>query len=349
MDNPKYNKIVLKAKKEKVLEAIYLVTQKLNLAVPVVNFEGCPQEKENQLAHYHPDEHKICISEHQLRKQNLDEVWRTAIHEITHFFIHDHGAKFHRVENEISKIGWRPPKGTIFISGQDLLERDKRLREEQSQKHRNKNNKITVDKTRCNYNLCRKKRRLSQCPHCKRYFCKEHIRSIIPGKSENFEVGEPSYHPCPGYVDFIKKKEEAEIDAYSKALDSLSGKQNNRSENLKSDYETVQKTSGISPDSEYRILVHNLEEATTNLERIDILNEIEKLKKLYNLTPKNEEEVRIQKVITENPFTDKEWERIINKVYLQYGTTGFGDEYGSNRWNKKQGIFKRILDALGFK
>jgi len=350
MDNKEYGKIALKAKKEKVLEAVFLVTKKLDLAEPKINFNGCPEEKENQLAHYHPDEHKICISEQQLRKQDLDEVWRTAIHEITHFFVHGHGKEFHKVENEISKMGWRPPQGSVFVSGEDVLERDQRIRDEQLKGHKARNVGITIDKTRCNYNLCRRRRLLSRCPHCKRYFCKEHITPIIPGEKDNSVIKELSHHPCPDYVDFVKKRKDAEIEAYGKALDSFSRKRDSQNGSFKGEYEIGQKDRDADPESKYRLLVDELEEARTNSDRISILNEIERLVRLYNLTPKRGEEARIKKEITENLFTEKEWAKIINKTYSEYGPTGFGDEYGPNRWNsKKEGIFGRILKALGFK
>ena len=104
------------AKKErKGLELIYRFCQTNGIPEPKVNFSGCPEDQGNQLAHYHPKEHKICISEIQLRKynKNLYDLDNTISHEMTHFFLKEHGSHFENVKNQIRVENWRPPQNWL--------------------------------------------------------------------------------------------------------------------------------------------------------------------------------------------------------------------------------------------
>jgi len=217
MDSETFRKKLLNTKKQRVIEIAYLVCEKERLPIPKINFKGCQQETENQLAHYHPDENKICISETQLHKlKTLKDVENTTYHELAHILEQNHGGGFVKTRNKFQLDTWRPPRGVIYISA----EVQRQIRELES---RQKSEKISVDKTLCNYHLCRKKRKLSQCPHCKRYFCSEHIRPVAPGKlrEDDSDYKSMSYHPCGTYVDFARKKEENEHTAYRNALDAM--------------------------------------------------------------------------------------------------------------------------------
>jgi len=157
----------------------------------------------------------ICISKIQLIKLNYDEIEETATHEVTHILEKGHDAGFHR-EHEITKISaWRPPSGVIHITGKGSKTSEKKLR---------------IDKTRCNYHLCRKKRKLEKCRYCKDYFCEEHIRPKPPGmpkfhstKAEDIDFMEEYHktggHPCLVYVDYIEREQKRKKEEYNRALE----------------------------------------------------------------------------------------------------------------------------------
>lgn len=139
MDNTELNRIVLRRKKEKVIRTIILASEYCNLTIPEINFDGCPLEGANgpELAHYHVGGNKICISERQLMKQNEYGLEETAIHEVIHHLGLMHGsaaerAKFQQIKNYVRARGWRPPKnsGAQFISGEQVNERSKRIRDD---------------------------------------------------------------------------------------------------------------------------------------------------------------------------------------------------------------------------
>lgn len=87
-----------------------------------------------------------------------------------------------------------------------------------------------VDKIFCNYHICRKKTKLKQCPHCKKYFCKTCFNPKLPGRytkdrdvtqifieHPEFEY-EKNNHPCPDFYDYEKKRMEEEDKRYRDAL-----------------------------------------------------------------------------------------------------------------------------------
>jgi hypothetical protein len=103
-----------------------------------------------------------------------------------------------------------------------------------------------------------------------------------------------------------------------------------------------------SPEAEYRRLIHRLEEAKTQAERVRITDEISELRSNYRISsPEDDKKLKeVVNSISINPFTDKEWEGIINAVYEGYDT-GFGDGHGTNAWNMKTSKPKRgLLDRL---
>lgn len=130
MDNP----IILKGKKRVFTEAVQEVCDTQNLPMPEINFDGCHYEGGgDELAHSHPEQYMICISERQLKVQNSEGLRETAYHEMTHLIgLIEHGHKFENKKNELISKGWRPRKGSgvHFISGDQINEESKRIRED---------------------------------------------------------------------------------------------------------------------------------------------------------------------------------------------------------------------------
>lgn len=121
------------------------ICKERNLPIPFINFEGCPYEEGDQLAHYHPEYNCICISKRQLSLLNFNEIIEVMTHEVTHILVLHHGDKFSK-EEAISKIcGWTPPPGASIIHSNDrplpesLMEKMenayKRLQEEIQEKN----------------------------------------------------------------------------------------------------------------------------------------------------------------------------------------------------------------------
>lgn len=240
MENPDLDNLTLKGKKDKVIETVHLTCEFCNLSVPTINFNGCKQEERDQLAHYHQSEKKICISERQLRLQNLTTLEDTTIHEVIHHLGLNHGSqeekvKFRQIKQFIKSRSWKPPRDVGYGSSYD-----------------------------------------TQKQNPKRY------------KGKNEETWQPD------------------------------------------------------PESEFRLLIHQLEEAKGKEERLAILKDIERLNTNRKIEVNAEDKRSIDKldledkeivnrILTGNPYSDKEWEAIINKVYENYNTS-FG-EY-RREWNK---------------
>ncbi len=115
MNADEFDARLLEIRKQYALEAVANVCAKEGLPEPVVNFEGCPNETEFQLAHYHPDLNRICISVIQLYKLKTREAIRdTMFHELAHMVAQDHGGTFMQAKDRFYRSGWRPPPGVIF-------------------------------------------------------------------------------------------------------------------------------------------------------------------------------------------------------------------------------------------
>ena len=83
----------------------------------------------------------------------------------------------------------------------------------------------------CSY--CEKHKEVSQCQHCKKYYCSEHINPIEPGsyhpeKSRVFinkiRLGHKNTHPCPDYVDYLEHQRKIQSHKWGNTLDKLTGK-----------------------------------------------------------------------------------------------------------------------------
>lgn len=90
---------------------------------------------------------------------------------------------------------------------------------------------------------CEKHKDVTQCPHCKKYFCSEHIDPIEPGsyhpeKSHVFinqiRLGHEKTHPCPDYVDYLEQQKKIQGARWGRTLDRLTGR-TNKGEDLEVD------------------------------------------------------------------------------------------------------------------
>ena len=112
-----FNKQLLLMKKEKFTNIVVKICKERNLPIPEINFDGCPTEEIDELAHYHPDENKICCSERQLHMQNFDDIFDTASHEVAHILELNHDSKLIKEKILNDKAGWMFPAGIIVIDG----------------------------------------------------------------------------------------------------------------------------------------------------------------------------------------------------------------------------------------
>lgn len=110
-----FDKELLELKKKKFLEAVSRICENRNLPLPYVNFDGCPAENGDQLAHYHSDVNMICISKRQLTALNFDDLEEVVAHEVAHILEPNHDSNFIKEENINKQIGWIPPPGVVVI------------------------------------------------------------------------------------------------------------------------------------------------------------------------------------------------------------------------------------------
>ena len=94
--------------KEKLAKSIVLVASELSrINSPEIRvWDGyCPESTSDEIAHFHYDSPNgiICISRYRLRSMSFDEIENTMIHEVTHFFIDNHGLEFQLVESKIKQ------------------------------------------------------------------------------------------------------------------------------------------------------------------------------------------------------------------------------------------------------
>jgi len=116
-----FDKKLLETKKKKFIEVVSKICKKRNLPIPSLNFDGCPAENEDQLAHYHPDVNMICISKRQLTVLNFDDLEEVAAHEIAHILEQNHDSNFRREENINKMLAWKP-SGVVVIYGNQKVE-----------------------------------------------------------------------------------------------------------------------------------------------------------------------------------------------------------------------------------
>ena len=217
---------LLELKREKVMATVHRICAKRGLPLPTINFEGCIEEFEGQLAHYHPDANTICISERQLIIQNFDDLDATMAHEVSHILIQDHGPRFREEEVTSNIAGWKPPGGIVHIT-----------EENEPAFESIKEREIKPDMIRCNYHFCRKKADLTQCHHCQNYYCEVHFEPYEPRLGFHPDSTSNSGHPCAPFVDYLTDKKKAEDKRYAEALGKLvKGKRETVSNDYSYDY-----------------------------------------------------------------------------------------------------------------
>ncbi len=76
----------------------------------------CPGSSNEDLAHIHLNVKygQICFSRQILKGLNLDELEDTALHELTHLFVKNHGAKFENTLSKIKETVWHYKKKHPF-------------------------------------------------------------------------------------------------------------------------------------------------------------------------------------------------------------------------------------------
>ena len=207
---------ILDLKRERFVKKVLVICKKRKIPVPDFDFERCEEESGDEVAHYHPDLHKICCSERRLLEMDFEQIDQVAAHEITHALVQDHGAEFEREEETSSLRGWEPPGGVTVIGG---------------------NSKKTilkprvVSKAECSYHLCRKPRKLKKCPYCGDEYCYEHLNPFQPGLGNS--LGVESGHPCPDYADVAHSVKKTRDENYKVALGKLvSGKKQKKHRKL---------------------------------------------------------------------------------------------------------------------
>jgi hypothetical protein len=212
LDSKKFNEKLLEMKKVRFINAVQRACKANGFAMPNINFEGCQCETEEELAHYHPDTHTICISRTQLMRQNFDDLEETAIHEVVQKVHQGHETDF-RDKCICTKINvWKPRSEIKFPS---------------KSSRKNKPNRKY-----CNYFYCDRQTKAGRCPYCCGYFCNQHLEAKLAGmpnfvdtsirnKTHIQEYRRDDGHPCVPYYDVWKAKTEEENERYRKSLSDL--------------------------------------------------------------------------------------------------------------------------------
>lgn len=156
----------------------------------------------------------------ELEKMPDEQIKKTAFHEVTHIFDPTHEKSFTNKLDDIMLGTWEPPSGVIHkIGGQHLPPIEHKEPE--------------IDMEQCNYYQAdvhrNGKETLKQCPHCQKYFCKEHFEPRppnmpdfdYPNKENDWGASKDGHHPCPPYYDFIWKEEKERQRRYQKSLDRM--------------------------------------------------------------------------------------------------------------------------------
>ncbi|NMX21777.1 hypothetical protein C5S30_04975 [ANME-1 cluster archaeon GoMg4] len=116
---PNFEESQLETKKRYARYVVEVICKSRDLPFPSFNFDGCPEETEEELAHYYPDDNRICISKQQLTQLSFDELKDVMVHEAAHILVGDHDDDFNK-ENFIN---------TLFVGELSIeafiIERDK--------------------------------------------------------------------------------------------------------------------------------------------------------------------------------------------------------------------------------
>jgi len=96
MDNKDFEKVLLYEKQSRFRDAVLRTSKNLGVSIPEIRFwRGfCPYTQNQEIAHIHVEERIICISNHQLKSMDYDEIDDTAVHETTHLIEASHNQNF---------------------------------------------------------------------------------------------------------------------------------------------------------------------------------------------------------------------------------------------------------------
>jgi len=210
--NKKFDDNLLQEKKDRFVEATLKASTLVQKPTPKVNFLECTEYEYNHLAHYHPDENKVCVSRDSLIEMDYDDILETAIHEVTHMLVDAHDSEFRKVEGNISTGIWEPPKGLGLAHIDPTNSRNVKLKARK------------VKKGECNSYSCLKKGKV-ECSFCERSFCEKHSSARQAGmvdrgsddiqdrlRVDSMESGDG--HPCFQFVEEPSAYEPNSFDSY---------------------------------------------------------------------------------------------------------------------------------------
>ena len=93
------------SKKAHFLTYVKVAAESIGAPIPEVNFEGCTSF-EDELAHIHLDQNKICISESYLKQATDEELRDTATHEVAHLIDETHDISFVKTHINVKTGSW---------------------------------------------------------------------------------------------------------------------------------------------------------------------------------------------------------------------------------------------------
>lgn len=368
MNSDQFDKIVLERRKQIAREAAYDVCQKETIPMPEINFDGCSQETEDELAHYHPDLKKICISVRQLYKlKTREEIRGVMFHELAHIVSPNHGGLFTKANERFSRSGWRPPSGVIYhgpeyyarkaseaTSSSYVTKGEATSSNTESKVEKPSTPKEIKDKSGffCNQRVCEHEATIA-CSYCNVRFCNDHFRPSIvldekaaitlrngdPNKYKQYKesLALSGGHPCIPYTKLWKEKtlstknkaKRVVKTEITKSIREKGKKSKRRKEYGSSSKSKIPKPTARISDEKY-----------------------EKTKGSYGMTKAEMEESRKELGFIEDrnvqleELSEKEREELTQKAYQDMDTR-FGDQHGENRWNRKRKDllhkFKKIL------
>ena len=121
MDNREFKVKLLKDKIKKFKEAVRESAERLGVRQPIVRIHECPYQKKDEIAHCHVETGEICISERVLEQRSVDEIVKTATHEVAHLKYADHSPSFYGTQENLRSSTWKPPSGgVVSFSEKDL-------------------------------------------------------------------------------------------------------------------------------------------------------------------------------------------------------------------------------------
>lgn len=193
-----FNSILYEEKKSKFLECVSRTAKMYGIPTPAVVFmEDSKWDGEDEIAHIHINQAEIHIRKVVLANLTFDEIERTASHEVKHMTDKEdqpnprHKDSWYREEEQMQATIFTPRSGIISIDSNTPYNPFKGKPKQ----------KPVIDKENCNYHLCRKKSKLTQCNYCTNYYCQIHIKPFLPAtfdgkKSNRSKTG----HPCVEYA-----------------------------------------------------------------------------------------------------------------------------------------------------